>query len=146
MENLSPEFRELLASFLSALAPVLVAFLSGVAGLALMELRRLMAARLTQEQARTLEHFVRLGIFAAEQYLKSADGQAKKAFALRWIEYQLKQRGIYVDLGQISELIEAVVGQEKLNLAMVHPQRLEELVAPQAVHGAGAAPEAAGAA
>jgi hypothetical protein len=120
MDNLDPELRRLLVEFLSALLPILVTFVSGVAGFLMLEARRLLVEKVGQERARTVEHFVRLGVFAAEQYLQSAEGQAKKQWALAWIEYQLKLRGIAINYIQVSELIEAIVGQEQFNLQSVH--------------------------
>ena len=109
MDNFDPEFRALLVAFLNAFIPILATFLSGVVTLVLVEARRLLIEKVSQERARTIEHFVRLGVFAAEQYLQSAEGQEKKRWALTWIERQLALRGIPVDGAMIAQLIEAIV-------------------------------------
>jgi hypothetical protein len=119
VDNLDPEFRALLVQLLAALVPILVTFLSGMAGLLMLEARRLLAERVGQERARTVEHYIRMGVFAAEQYMQSADGRAKKEWVLTWAQAQLKLRGIDVPLALLSELIESVIGQEKVDLELV---------------------------
>jgi hypothetical protein len=119
VDNLDPEFRALLVQLLAALVPILVTLLSGVAGLLMLEARRLLAERVGQERARTVEHYIRMGVFAAEQYMQSADGRAKKEWVLTWAQAQLKLRGIDVPLALLSELIESVIGQEKVDLELV---------------------------
>ncbi len=59
-----------------------------------------------------VQPYFELAVRAAEQYLKSADGQAKKAWVINLAQVWLASRGIQLPLAEIEARVEAAVWTE----------------------------------
>lgn len=95
--------------FIRQLIPVAVTFIVALVGLVLNEARRLLVERVGMAQAELIESIVDNAVLAAEQYLKSEDGKARKAFAIATAQRELEARGIRIDVERLGAWIEAAV-------------------------------------
>lgn len=95
------------------LLPVLISLLAVLLSLVLAEVRNLLAQKVGAEKASAIERLADSAVLAAQQYLSTADGQAKKAYALAYLQAALDARGIKIDAAQLSVLIEATLARAK---------------------------------
>lgn len=88
---------------------VVVAVILAVVVFAVRQVDKLLRAKTTNEQYQTVVSVVGNAVLAAEQYLMSADGQAKKVYALAWASDFLTAKGLPVTQEQLDALIESAV-------------------------------------
>jgi LL-H family phage holin len=102
-----PELMEALTPLLINVAIGVVTTIIGVVGVAF---RSFLNAKLNAEQLALFNEVATIGVQAAEQLYGAANGDAKKDFAIQFVEAELAKRGIKnVDVDRIASVIEAAV-------------------------------------
>lgn len=102
------DFNKIIENVLLAILPLLAAQLTAY----LFSQFRAQMARLDDRKQRAIYDVISTAIRSAEQIYKSGNGEQKKAYAIDYIEKQLKAKGINIDLDVIEAEIEAQVFSE----------------------------------
>ena len=76
------------------------------------QVRKVTATQSNDARVDFINKVVEVGVQAAEQALGTADGQAKKEFAINFAEQWLAQHGVNVELDTLDAAIEAAVMRE----------------------------------